>query len=253
MGILNGISKFFGSTFFGLGISLFLLGLLVGFAIDDVDNLRGKGDEVIVAMFSSPDFLENLMEQGNSKYSGLEEVRVICAENPNEEGCDLLRQIEEDPNTFVQNNTELKSGVDQLNSQIEEMIAATKKAEQISNNIVLASIVLIVLGIVLIYLGWMDWKEAGQRIFVKSAVLVGLAAAYYKLIQTLLIGDLLANEIQIGVVPLEPIKNILAEWINPAFNKIFYISLGIAIISVILAIGIYYLKEKDLKKDNQEK
>ena len=29
--------------------------------------------------------------------------------------------------------------------------------------------------------------------------------------------------------------------------------LGIAIISVILAIGIYYLKEKDLKKDNQEK
>ncbi len=252
MEILKAISRFFGGAFFGLGLTLLLFGLLTGFVINDVDLLRGKGEEVVVGMFSSPEFLEGLIQQG-SPGKTLEEVKAECNEAPDKEGCDILRQMEDDPRAFVQNNPNFAKGVEDLNKQIDSLADGVKGFEFVSMAVIAGSIVLIVLGVLFIFLGNMDWRKAGYSICVKGAVTTGLAAVYYKVIQGLLAGDVLASKIKLGAVPLGPIKDLLSGWINPVFNKIFIINLGLAVIFILSAIGFYFLKKKDLKKGNKGK
>ena len=61
------------------------------------------------------------------------------------------------------------------------------------------------------------------------------------------------NKINLGGFPLAPIKDFLAGWVNPVFNKMFILCLVLTVVFVILGIVFYYLKEKDLKKGNKGK
>lgn len=250
MGMLGWVSRFLGGAFFGLGLTLLLAGILAGYVTGDVDVLRGKGEELVESLFASPEFLETLMLQ-ESQYSSLEEIRSVCETNSEIEECYILRQIEENPKELVENNPSLSQGVNEVNKQIDELADKIKSFEQASKKVITGSVVLIVLGVLFTFLGYMDWKKASYKICVKGAVTSGLAAIYYKVIQNLLVGDLLAEKIQIGAIPLAPVKELLAAWITPAFDKIFVLALSLTIIFILLAVGFYFLKKKDLKKDNK--
>ena len=253
MELLKRISKFFGGAFFGIGLTLLLFGIFAGFVIDDAEVLRGRGEEIIVGMFSSPEFLESLMQRGENSGKTLEDVKALCQSNPEIEECKILKQLEEDPKAFVGSNPDFKKGTDDLNKQIDGLVDGLNNFKPASKAILVGSSALIVLGLVFIFLGYMDWKKASYKVSVKAAILTGLAAIYYKLIQKLLIGDLLVNKINLGGFPLAPIKDFLAGWVNPVFNKMFILCLVLTVVFVILGIVFYYLKEKDLKKGNKGK
>lgn len=256
MAFLQSLSKFFGRVFFGLGISLLLLGIFAQTALGTIDSLKGKTKDVVGDIITTPDNLDVLAQSFLPPGTSLDEFKQSCEINPNTEECIQFKQFTDDPKAFIQSQPELQqqldSQVNQIDQKVSDIIDRAKLYGGYVNYTLILAIVLIVLGIILVYFGFMDWKESTYTLSVKGAVAAGLATVYYKLGQYYISGDTISKQLGYDASLIEPLQKVILEWINPVFNKVFFISLGMTVFFVVIAIWLYFLKKKDLKKSNKE-
>ncbi len=256
MAFLQSLSKFFGRIFFGVGLSLLLLGIFAQMAFGTIDSLKGKTKTIVEDIIASPENLDLLTQSALPQGDSLEQFKRACAINPSTEECKQLEQLTKDPKTFIKSKPELQKQLDdqvnQIDQQVNGLIDRAKNYGVYTNYTLILAAVLIILGIILVYLGFMDWKESTYTLSVKGAIATGLAAVYYKIGQYFLNGDILSNQLGYGTSFVEPLQRVVVEWINPVFNKVFFLSLSLTIFFVIVAIGLYFIKKKDLKKSNKE-
>ncbi|MBI4158743.1 hypothetical protein HY500_00610 [Candidatus Woesearchaeota archaeon] len=256
MGFLQSLSKFFGRVFFGIGLSLLLLGVFAQMAFGTIDSLKGKTATVVEDVITSPENLNLLLQNVLPPGVSLDEFKQACAATPNTEECQQIKQLSEDPKGFIKSQPDLQKQIDdqvkQADQQVNDVIDRAKNYGSYVATTFIISIILILLGIILVYVGFMNWKESAYILSVKGAIATGLAAVYYKIAQSAVNGDLLSSYFGENASLIEPIQKVLAEWINPIFNKMFFLSTGLAVLFIIFAVGMYFFKKKDLKKGNKE-
>lgn len=256
MGFLQSLSKFFGRVFFGLGLSLLLLGIFAQMAFGTVDSLKGKTATVVEDIITSPQSLDLLLQNALPPGTSLDEFKQACAATPDAEECQQLKQLSEDPKEFIRSQPDLQRQLDNQVNQIDQQVSdIIDKAKSYGNYVAttfIISVILIVLGIILVYVGFMDWKESAYTLSVKGAIATGLAAVYYKIGQYAVNGDLLSGYFGGDASLVEPIQKVIAEWINPIFNKLFFFSVGLAVFFIIVAVAMHFFKKKGLKKGNKE-
>ena len=254
MAFLQSLSKFFGRIFFGLGISLLLLGIFTQAALGTIDSLKGKTGVVVEELITAPENLDLLAQSALPPGTSIEQFKQLCEINPNTEECKMFKQFTENPKAFIQSQPELQKQLDtqinQIDQKVGDIIDNVKLYSKYVSYLFIIAIVLIILGIVLVYVGFMDWKESAYSLSVRGAIAAGLALVYYKLGQYLIAGDTISKQIGFDASLVEPLQKVILEWINPVFNKVFFISLGLTVFFIICAVGLYFFKKKDLKKSN---
>ncbi|MBI2106612.1 hypothetical protein HYT57_01395 [Candidatus Woesearchaeota archaeon] len=204
MAFLQSLSKFFGRVFFGLGLSLLLLGIFAQAALGTIDSLKGKTRTVVEEIITTPENLDLLVQSTLPSGTSIDQFKQLCESNPNTEECIQFKQFTDDPKAFIQSQPELQqqldSQVNQIDQKVSEIIDKAKLYGDYFNYSLILAIVLIVLGIVLVYIGLMDWKESAYTLSIKGAIATGLAAVYYKLGQYSISGDTISK--QLGYEPL---------------------------------------------------
>jgi len=256
MGFLQSLSKFFGRVFFGIGLSLLLLGIFAQAAFGTIDSLKGKTKTVVENIITSPENLDLLIQIALPQGVSLEQFKQLCEVDSSTEECKQLEQLTKDPKAFIKSKPQLQKQLDDqvnpIDQQVNGLIDQAKSYGTYITYTLIFAVILIILGIILVYLGSMNWKESVYTLSIKGAIATGLAAVYYRIGQYFINRDSLSNQLVYDASLVKPLQGVIADWINPVFNKMLLLSLGLTVLFAITAVGIYFLKKKDLKKGNKE-
>jgi hypothetical protein len=217
--VLKFISRSLGKFLISISLSIFILSFLVISLVNNTDTLKDS--------FDSETILNLMLE--NEEGLTIEEIKTVCEKSPNQEGCDMIT----DPSKLL--DEQFDPLIEQINSY---------KPLVLSSRV--ASIIVFLVGIVLIYLGTLNIFQTGYRVSITTFISSAFYALFYKLITTSL--PTLAENIPMDQnVPQELLNlavNAITSWIKLPVEETFSLCLVIALISLISSVAFFFLKSR---------
>ena len=225
--ILKLFSRFIGKTIISISVLVFITSFVVLALANNLDTLRSS--------LNSEEVLEEII--GPDSEFTLDEIKQICEKNPDEEGCDKVK----DPSKLF----------DESFNMIDNKISSNT---QNILNIRYLSIIIFLLGVGLLYLGTFSIYETGFKtsITILFSTIPFIIISYFS--SNLASSDLISSLVpqaegqQISEKLLEITIDAAKAWLDAAIQDLRPLLITLVVISLPLTILFYILKRKQSKK-----
>ena len=224
--VLKFISKYFGKFLVSVSISFFIFSFFMIYLADNTEAFK--------ASFTADKIINVMVETDGLS---LEEIKTICAKNPNQESCDIINN----PSKLL----------DEQFSPFTEKIASFRS---LAVKAIPLAIIVLILGFIFIYLGTSSFAIATYL----TSLTISIASLFSILFYKLMVFSLpdLATNIQNTQqdVPQELLNlaiQSITEWIRVPIQKTVFLCLILLLIFVPLAI-FFYIKKRNISKKQAE-
>lgn len=223
MNVIKGLIGFVGRSFIGLGLTLFIFSIFLGFALNNVDVLENS--------------LRNSLISSVENIEGFEDLEEYCELNPDDENCLVISN----PEQIIEND----EGIEEFTNNI-------KSYAKYLNPLRIISVLLFLIGVILIYLTNKSFILTSYKVSFSSTITAGLAILYYKFIPVLLSNMLNNSQLyQLNEIPPESLNmafNIVNNWLYSPLHKTFVLSIFLTALFLVFTIILYFVKKKVLNK-----
>ena len=229
MSFLKGLLGFFGRTFVGIGLTLFIFSFFLGYALDDIGVFEESLKESIILNLESMEGYDELVE--------------FCEDNPSDENCNIINN----PEQSIEDNESFDQVIGDISVYEPHLLLLRW-----------ISIVLFLLGFCLIYLTKKSFVMAMYKVSFSSTITAALAIFYYRylpaLFDKILTGNFLGSFIEgFPVEIVDVVSNIINTWLSLPLYKTYNIAILITAIFLVLTVAFYFIKKKGLYNNSKNK
>ena len=248
--MLKGISKFFGTTFLGLGLILFLSVFFVSGLIENVDDIKPGINDVVKASLREYGF-DNMIKDN----PGVSQAIEACKFAPGVKECSKIDELKQDPGLLL-DLPESKAQFEQFSGQFDEITGMIKGYNDKVKLAKIIAIVLVILGLVLIYLGTLELVLFGISAGFTIASASLLSFVFYKYLFIYILdaakNTIIPTKSGIEGVLIKNAYNYIVGFFNAMLDKTAMISLALFIITMVLAVICVIIKKKRFKKQDKK-
>mgnify|MGYP001607264398 FL=1 len=211
------ISRGTGHLFINFSITLLFFAFFANLGIQQKDTLKQD--------------LENfVLEKSNITQEQINQIKIICQANPNQEGCEV---IEADP----------YEEIDQMFNLVKNYLIGK----------IFIIILLFILGFLLIFLGTSNLITTLFKISLSLTIQSFFAAFYYKflpnIVKALLNINYFSNTIkEFSQDIVNEVLDVISNWLATPLTKTFKLALIIGVIFLVTTIILWIIKKKRFKR-----